>query len=213
MQPLHEFANDDHVDIIDEGMFLTPKKGETLTVPLIIAAGILCAAAAVLWLRWFIFTGNTSDEALNRGNAMTRGFFDMSVDFVFLGLLIIAIAVIFVVTAVCVRLAAKGVVVPYTASREVFSFEYGGKRYIYRYDEVSNVFFEPMTILGRVRGYTVTICGKTRTQEVKVIFARRGERTPDMTPFWLLHIRAAKIRADSAQAAPPEPKRPKYWHS
>ena len=75
MQPLHEFANDDHVDIIDEGMFLTPKKGE------------------------------------------------------------------------------------------------------------------------------------------KVIFARRGERTPDMTPFRLLHIRAAKIRADSAQAAPPEPKRPKYWHS
>lgn len=213
MQPLHESANDDRFDILEEGVFLTPKKGETLTVPLIIAAGILAMAAAVFFLRWLVLTGNDSDTALNRGDEIIYAFFDMSISFTFLGTVFVAAAVIFVLTAVCVRLAAKGQAVKYCARADVFSFECGGRWESLRYDEVSGVFFKPMTILGRVRGYTVTICGKTRTQEVKVIFARRGERTPDMTPFWLLHIRAAKIRADSAQAAPPEPKRPKYWHS
>lgn len=213
MQPLHEFVLDDHLDILDEGTFLTPKKGETVKASLIIATGILVMAAAFFGLRWFIYTGNDSDTALTRGNGTVHAFFDMSIHFVFLGSLILAEIVIFLATAVCVRFAAKGEVMSYTATSEVFSFEYGGKRRIYRYDEVSGVFFEPLTILGKVRGYNVTICGKTGAQEVKVIFARRGERSPDMTPFWLLHIRAAQIRASNAQAAPPEPKRPKYWHA
>lgn len=213
MQPLHESATDDRFDILDEGVFLEPRKGETFTVSVIIAAGILALAAAFMLLRWFVLTGNDSETALNRGDELIHAFFDMSVSFTFWGVFIISAVVIFVIAAVCVRLVAKGNAVPYSAGAEVFSFEYGGAQHAYRYGDVSGVFFEPMTIMGRTRGYSVTICAAGRTQEVKVLFARGGERTPDMTPFWLLHIRSAQIRAARAQAAPPEPKRAKYWRS
>lgn len=212
MQPLHAFETDDRFDVLDEGVFLAPKKGETVIASAIIAAGIIAAAAAFVAIRWFVLTGNSSD-VLTGCDVYTRIFFDMSISFSFWGFLLLALAVIFVVTAICVRLVTKGVPMRYSAGGEAFSFEYGGTRHAYRYGDVSGVFFEPMTIMGRTRGYSVTICAAGRTQEVKVLFARGGERTPDMTPFWLLHIRSAQIRAARAQAAPPEPKRAKYWRS
>ena len=212
MQPLHAFETDDRFDVLDEGVFLAPKKGETVIASAIIAAGIIAAAAAFVAIRRFVLTGNSSD-VLTGGDVYTRIFFDMSISFSFWGFALLALAVIFVVTAICVRLVTKGVPMRYSAGGEAFSFEYGGARYTYRYDEVSGVFFEPMKVLGRTRGYNVTICGAGKTRGVSVLLSQRGERTPDKTPFWLLNIRSARIRAAKAQAAPPEPERIKYWHS
>lgn len=200
-------------DIDEEGTFLAPKAGEIYKAAGAIASGALTETAAVVFLYRFILMGNDSNSQLNRGNEYIHGFFDLSFNFIFIISLLLVSVVIFVLFAVIVRLICKGNRCFYNASGEVFSFEYGGKKHIYKYADVSGVFFEPMVFMGKLRGYTITICTAQSAKEICFKFKKAGAHTPEQTPFWILHIRSAKLRAEKAISAPPEPKRKKYWHS
>lgn len=158
------------------GEYYTPFKAEGLLVALLISIAVLAGLALVY--------------ALGRINTQHQMEQESSSAFVLLGSAIALIAfvvILILVFGVGVRSVKKGFRCHYSASDETFTTTIGGDLHVIRYDEVSNIHFDPRSSFGKVRGYDITIKIKGRDEHYSV--CSDGYLSPQATPFFIIQER------------------------
>lgn len=163
------------------GEYYTPHKAEGLFVTLLV--GVAAVAGLALF---FTLTSLNSEHKMREEASST---------FVLIGsaiALLIFLVVLILVFGVGIRAVKKGFKCTYIANDETFTTTIGGDLHVIRYEEVSNVHFEPRSSFGKVRGYDVTIRVKGNEEVFSV--CSDGYISPQATPFYIIQERVELLR-------------------
>lgn len=170
------------------GEYFTPHKAEGLFVTMLVAV----AAVAGLAL-FFALTSINSEHKMKEEASST---------FVIVGsaiALIAFIVVLILVFGVGIRAVKKGFKCTYSANDETFTTTIGGDLHVIRYDEVSNVHFEPRSSFGKVRGYDITV--RVKGSDEKFAVCSEGYLSPQATPFYIIQERVELLRQKRSTAS------------
>lgn len=163
------------------GEYYTPHKAEGLFITLLVGVAVVAGLALFFAI-----------NALNKENKMRQ---EASATFVLVGsaiALMIFIIILILVFGVGIRSIKKGFKCSYSANDETFTTTIGGDLHVIRYDEVSNVHFEPRSSFGKVRGYDITI--RVKGNEERFAVCSDGYISPQATPFYIIRERVELLR-------------------
>lgn len=163
------------------GEYYTPHKTEGLLIVLLVGVAIVAGLA----LFFTVDKINTQSKMEEQASSL----------FVYLGSAIAFIAfivILILIFGVGVRTVKKGFRCQYSANDETFTTTIGGDLHVIRYEDVTNIHFEPRNSFGKVRGYDVTI--RVKGHEEHYSICSDGYLSPQATPFYIIQERVDLLR-------------------
>ena len=170
------------------GEYRAPYKAEAVMVALLI---VLAAAAGGAMVFILVHLNELGKREMTTANS------SLLITISCVIVLIVFVAIIIGVFGIGIRSVKKGFLCQYNANEETFSATVGGDLHVIQYKDVSNVYFQPRSFLGKIRGYDVTI--KVNGKDELFSICSDGYLSPKATPFYIIQERVEILRQPRTQ--------------
>ncbi len=165
------------------GKFNTPYKMEAGVIAVTIGAAVVAFVLAFITAVNIMRSNPSGDQSGILLDALIIG-----------GAFLILSLLIFLTAFFIIKFISEGFVCKYIADEDKFTADIGGTHHKIYYKDVQNVYFLPRTLMGKVRGYDVTVKVNGVSEEFAIVSS--GYISEKSTPFYIIKERAEISRSE-----------------